>query len=497
MITAVLHTLRSRAPQLATIAVLIILSAGHAFMNNLANGNLVAGFAYPVLVAVIVVTVLRPDAGFFILLGTVLLLDHFGWVGELTNSFGYFVNLNVNPLFQIGASVSPFELHIALVLLAWIVTMVSRRENRVVPLMNGWAALTALGWILLVAGLSLATGGDVFVVLWEVRGLLYLFLFFFFAPQMLRTKRQLEIFFWVVIGTQAVKALQGFMRFAGGGFSFAVRDSYMTTEDTVLVISLVAFFVTHRIFCENSIQRKVLRASLPLIIVAWFGANRRSTYVSLMVSMMALLFFVTPERRRTIFKATSIGVVLFAIYLGVFWNASGTLGLPAQQIKSIIFPDDPTMMSARNYSSNLARRIENYNVSYTIRIYPIAGMGFGKPFFRPLHGFDAFGLSEYIPHNAMLWFFMRTGIIGGMLLLFFFYSHLVRAGRMIGELRDPYLRVMGAMSLLTVLTTLVVCHVEMHFHIYRNMIMLGTWMGILSVLPSADEDVAHEATTQA
>ena len=75
------------------------------------------------------------------------------------------------------------------------------------------------------------------------------------------------------------------------------------------------------------------------------------------------------------------------------------------------------MPDERDYLSNLYRDIETQNLQFTISTSPIMGIGFGRPFIevRPLVDLTAtWPLQLYMPHNNMLWIWMRTGIVGFM-----------------------------------------------------------------------------------
>jgi O-antigen ligase len=96
-------------------------------------------------------------------------------------------------------------------------------------------------------------------------------------------------------------------------------------------------------------------------------------------------------------------------YLGVFWNRSGGIAEPAQAVKSVIEPDQ------RDYASNLYRDQENENLRYTIGFSPIIGIGFGRPFAvinQMVDLTNIWSLQHYMPHNNILWLWMRMGIVG-------------------------------------------------------------------------------------
>jgi len=84
----------------------------------------------------------------------------------------------------------------------------------------------------------------------------------------------------------------------------------------------------------------------------------------------------------------------------------------------VIAPDES---SAADASSDLYRDFENFNMIETVRSAPLTGIGFGKPFLRPiaLPDISAFHpLHEYIPHNSLLWLWSKVTMLGFLAFLY-------------------------------------------------------------------------------
>ena len=115
-------------------------------------------------------------------------------------------------------------------------------------------------------------------------------------------------------------------------------------------------------------------------------------------------------------------------FIAAGWNASGAIGLPAQAVKTVLVPDDQT---AADRSSDLYRKIEAFNVWFTIRSNPFIGVGFGKKFYRPisLPNISFFEFWEYLPHNSVLWIWLKTGFFGFAAMLFLFARAMQRGTR--------------------------------------------------------------------
>ena len=65
---------------------------------------------------------------------------------------------------------------------------------------------------------------------------------------------------------------------------------------------------------------------------------------------------------------------------------------------------------------------------YTAKTDPF-GVGFGKPFYQPipLPDISFFVFSEYIPHNSIMWIWLKMGYLGFVTLLFLLAAA-IRAG---------------------------------------------------------------------
>jgi O-antigen ligase len=95
-------------------------------------------------------------------------------------------------------------------------------------------------------------------------------------------------------------------------------------------------------------------------------------------------------------------------------------------------------VSDRNQDSDLYRTIEKADIVATIRSSPILGIGFGHPFLRPipLPPINLFLLSPYMPHNAILWMWMKVGALGFLAMVYLFGLTLVVGTRNV--LRMPH-----------------------------------------------------------
>ncbi len=370
------------------------------------------------------------------------------------------------------------------------------------PLQGGKLFLPFLCYILCVLGgvvHGLTSGGDLKIIVVEFRPFWYMFVAYLTAYNLLTCKRHIYLFFWFVILSAGVKALQGlyiYLNFLHGHLTG--RISIMSHEESFFFVSLlvllVLFYLHHRYRPQFCISLLIL----PCVIVALIANERRADYIALMGGLAAtwlLIFCLKPHARKKLLALLLICIVLGACYFAIFTNSTGGIGGPAHGIVTIFRPDVQTALS------NKYRTIENYDLVYTAKQSPLIGLGFGKQFLQPIRlqnisQLDIYYL--YIPHNTVYWVWMRLGLIGFFVLWYLFGTAIVRAGIIIRSLRDPYLQLTAIYVVGVIFIEIVVAYGDYQFFFYRNVIYTGLLLGILMKLPALDEnererEAAYEA----
>ena len=473
-----------RRPGLITTGYLVLNIVLGVALLLVTNGNVVAVAGVAVVLAVGLISVYRLDWGFYFLVAVVLIADQVAPHGleEITYQISYFRNLKdipYLPSFDAGV-INPLELHLLSLFTIWIVIAVTSRKLKFVPLkMPGLLVLFFL-WFLFSFVWGQSRGGQFLASLWEMRAMCYFGIVYLFVPQVIRTREQVQIVLWICIVSVALKALQGIGWFVSLGFTTGGYDELTNSEDPVFMVDLLFLFLGLWIFKDHSRQRRVLAWLLVILLLGIYVGQRRATYASFMITLIGF-FILLPRREARIFRRyLLVGLVIFGVYTAIFWNSPGRLGSVAQQVKSV-FVQDPGSLSLRNYLSNLYREYENYNVSKTIQRSPIIGIGFGNMYDLVItfSGSERLGMLSYVPHNSILWLFMKTGAIGFFFFFLFVDAFLCIGGISFMKAQDPYAKALIAVCVLGLINQLVVDFVEMQLTFYRPMIVLGILMGLL------------------
>jgi len=218
------------------IAILAVSITASALLIK-TEGNITAAAGLVTAISILLIIFYRVDWGFYIFLFMVLVFDQHNIPGfePVTFRAEYFKNFKENshiPAFSAGV-INPVELHLILMLLAWFIA-VSVRKRTKIQFIHEWG-LAVIFLVSLVLSLvnGMKSGGTFLPALWELRALFYFGFLFFLIPQIIQTKKQLEILLWVFIAGVTVKALQGSWRFASLGFSCAGFETLTNHEDPV------------------------------------------------------------------------------------------------------------------------------------------------------------------------------------------------------------------------------------------------------------------------
>ncbi len=150
-------------------------------------------------------------------------------------------------------------------------------------------------------------------------------------------------------------------------------------------------------------------------------------------------------------------------------------------------------MSAKDQSSDLYRQIESFNLWYTIRAQPLFGQGFGNPFLRPveLPDISSFVFWEYMPHNSVMWIWIKTGFFGFVSMLFLIVRSIQYGMRSLLRINDPNTSIVVFGALAYVSMYMVYAYVDIAWDI-RSMVFLAVAIAICADLEPL---VAEEATT--
>ena len=443
----------------------------------------------------------RPVLGLYLALAGALLLEQYAIAGldnPVTGRIPLFLNIGGTEGWNAWThdNLPWLTANLLEILLAWTGLAYWVRERKAHRFTVGglgaplgiFLGAVSFSWIY-----GLLTGGDFKVSLWEIRALFYMGICYLLAVNLIRTRAQVRTLGWIVIVSIGVKALQALYRYLVP-FHGDLTDVYAITghEDALFFDTLLLLAAAFAIYSGPLWQRLLAWGLVPFTIFSLLATTRRAAIPALLAGGVVLLVTV-PAARRAILPRIFVPLFLVGLlYVGAFYNnADSVVAKPIQMVKSLVQPSDP-----RNASSNLYRDWEQYNVMHTIRHTAVLGTGFGHAYdmLVPLPDI-AFPLRDYIPHNEILWLWLKMGTVGFILFWLFIASTIVKGSLIMRRLRDPYHLAFAAMILALVVMQVIIAYADLQLTFYRNMVYLGIMLGLLMQLDRLEPAPASRPVT--
>lgn len=434
-------------------------------------------FAWMAYLAGLVTCLVRPRYGIYLIIALTLVGDWIMWP-----AYPFMKNFSSEEswlFFHNRLIISPLETYLVVTFASWLGQGLAQRklDFRGGPIFGPLVVFMSI--ITLMLGYGLARGGNLNVALWETRPIYHLLIMFVLAANLIRTPQHLNVLLWTLVITFAIRGLSGVIyvyAILGGSAAGEERIGNHAMSiffDSIFVMTIGAF-----LFREHLRKRIWLLILLPPMVFSFFANQRRASFIALGLALILLGIVLFYTQRRLFWRIAPVALTLLIVYLGVFWNSSGSLGFGAKAFRSVI-----GMADARDAQSNAYRDVENANIIYTIRQAPL-GLGFGQKFYiiYPLPDISFFEWWEYITHNSVLWMWMKAGFGGYLAMLTMVGTTLMVGARLIRTMPDGLLRNAAVTLTLYVLMHFVYTYVDMAWDT-QSMVYVGTAMGILSVLP--------------
>jgi hypothetical protein len=471
--SAISAAVRARADEAVLVALTgALLVAGLTLGAGSAIAYLVG--ALPMVIAVVW---WRPLYGFVALLGLVLVTEEFE-IGTLATGIRPLL-LEMLPIFRNLKDYTPLspvvanavELWLLLVVAAWLVkrALAWRLHVASPPCAGAWCLAVATIGLAFVLGI--VAGGDVKVALWEVRALGYMLGLAWLVPQLVQGPRDVRLVLWVMTSALGLKALEGLYRYFGVlRMELDLGGTFVAHEDPVMfvpVIVLASLVARERM---DDRLRRALLVTAPVLLLTLALTQRRSAYVSMAISVLFLVLMVSTSVRRKLVRLAAPCLLAGGVYVLLAAGSSAPWARPVDRALSLLDTAN---------TSNLYRVVERRNLEYTIQSHPL-GIGFGHPYemLYALPRLD-FPLYEYIPHNEVLWIWVKTGTLGFIAVMFFFARVVAEATWLARHAGDPLLRALACVVGLAVVNQLVASSYDLQLTYARSMIYLGTLVGLL------------------
>ncbi len=402
-----------------------------------------------------------------------------------SGSFSWYFHADLKSwLPQTGIPLNPFEITIIVIFLAWALR--GRRDRRF-HFERGllfWPIVVFSGLILLsLLWGQVRPGGDFIVALWEVRALYYGIIAYFLIGILFTHRRDLDTLTWVILISAALMGFEGIIRYLFFLPDHAVGDLDYDHENAILLACAIVLSLAMLLLGSNRRQKLFVLASLPVDIIGMMVTYRRAGFAALVIGLVFLALILLRVNTRLFMKIVPATALIFAIYVGAFWGCDyGALCQPARAIYSQFDPN------ARDAQSDQYREIERYDLILNIQANPVTGLGFGQPytFYIPLPDLSFWEFWHYIPHNEILWVWVKMGMFGFMGFWWIIASALYRSGRLTQALSaagDYKARALLAAAACLIVMQMTVSYVDLGLTSDRIMLLLGVMLGVIGHLP--------------
>jgi hypothetical protein len=430
--------------------------------------------------AVVAAVVWRPLAGMCVAIALVSFYE-VGGIDSLMDP-GVYIHFGLQHTLGLsGVTVSPLEMLLLMCLLVWLVQGIAGTGLHFRGGHSGRLVLWFAGALLAGVVRGRISGGDMYIGFWELRPLLPILICYLLTANLVRTRRHVNLIVTSLMVGASLFAVEGaYRRVALIGFEqiTGIMEGWYSHETVVFLASLVALIVAQQVFGAQGWQRLVGPPVLLLAVFTTLATERRAGQVSLIMAVLAVFIVLAVAHRKAFFMIAIPVMLAGAVYLPIFWNASGMLAQPARAIRSISDPDP------RDAASNLSRELEKVNIRATLRAYPVTGVGFGQPFLQvvAIPDISFFPFWNFEPHHNLFWIWFKTGLLGFLLFWMLIGTSLMRAAHFAKTLPDANLKVAALLVVAGIVATLTFCYVDLGLTMGRVTVFLGTLIGLVAVL---------------
>jgi hypothetical protein len=177
------------------------------------------------------------------------------------------------------------------------------------------------------------------------------------------------------------------------------NDSMLFAVGTVILVSLLL----------QRAGKKATRLTfwaLPILIGGMLANNRRMVWVEIILILFTLYLITdTNAFKRKLNRLLLASTPLIAGYILVGWNSESGVFKPVKVIRSAV--------DSSSDASTAWRDLENFNLVFTLRNFPLTGVGYGNGFWEmwPMPEVD-YSLERWVPHNSILGLFCYGGYVG-------------------------------------------------------------------------------------
>jgi hypothetical protein len=328
-------------------------------------------------------------------------------------------------------------------------------------------------------------GGNLTVALWEVRAIVMVVPLVFLASGLLTERRHLYEIAAVLGLSLTVLAAQAmyeyFFHIRNGQYGGAIEAAF-NHENAVLVSLLTVAGTAWALWGPDRKQRLIALGIAGLAFIVLLAMRRRAGLITAEAGVLTVGLVLLLTNWRRFMLIAPIIAVFTVLYLMAFWNHTGSFGQPARAFRSVF---DSASLGSRDLSSDDYRLREKSNVWWTIQANRDFGIGFGVPYPKPLPLVDlsmAWPFWDYIPHNTILWIWMRAGILAFITLLALLASSAMEFTNLATRAKTPLVLAAATFAGSLVVMLTIFAYIDLGLANARLMVLFGGLLGTIPLL---------------
>lgn len=397
----------------------------------------------------------------------------------------------------VGMSITPLELVMLMGFLGLCARLLFDSQLR---LELGDLALPIVFLMVGVLGgvaVGMAHNADLDAMRQETRSFFYLPAMYLLVIHFMKSRESLERIFWVFVLAVNLMALENIYRYftsVKGTYTLAASEDLAFAHENSLMCAAVVILLVARLFWSE--RPSAEWRNLPLIIIpviAMLVMRRRAGIVALDIGLLLLALVLLRENVKMFLMVAPLAILGFAALVMLTWNEPGSAGQIARSYRTV-----SGQSASVDQSSDEYRKSEQANVQQNIKAQPLIGMGYGMRynFYIPLADLSFWPLWRYVPHNTVLWMWMKAGILGFASLVALFAAAAMRSMQIMVPLRSNSMKALAFGLGAIVIMFLLYSWADLGLVSARAMVMFGLVLGSIGALaPIAGTPGSARGTT--
>jgi hypothetical protein len=245
---------------------------------------------------------------------------------------------------------------------------------------------------------------------------------------------------------------------------------YATTHNDSILFAVGTVILASLLIQRAGKQTKTLVfLGLPLLVGGMLANNRRMVWVEIILILFTLYMITEPNSfKRKLNRLLLVALPLVVVYIAVGWGSTAGIFKPVNVIRSAV--------DSSADGSTAWRDLENFNLIFTLRAYPLTGTGYGNGFWEvwPLPAVN-YSLERYVPHNSILGIYCYGGYVGFLGITAMWVGGIYFAIRAYHSCKEPTQKAAALASFGAILAYYLQCFGDMG---------LGCWTGVFLVGPA-------------